>query len=231
MRASNCGPTIVPPAFCAPARSADHRAAARDVGEGEPQRRRELVGVVRRRPAARRGVLRGVGGGRARARRRRSRRARRSAAPGAAATAGVAPSHRRARPARRRTRGWPGGVAPPPAYQVALRTGPGPDGAPSCATASANLVRRVGRVAEWQTRTVQVRVSVRTWEFNSPHAHPFDRSPRSSSEARGDRVFGGSFRCRQYDAAVRRRRTAPPVDSGACTAGDRPADHTRGDRP
>jgi hypothetical protein len=28
-----------------------------------------------------------------------------------------------------------------------------------------------GRVAEWQTRTVQVRVSVRTWGFNSPLAH------------------------------------------------------------
>jgi hypothetical protein len=26
-------------------------------------------------------------------------------------------------------------------------------------------------VAEWQTRTVQVRVSVRTWGFNSPLAH------------------------------------------------------------
>jgi hypothetical protein len=28
-----------------------------------------------------------------------------------------------------------------------------------------------GQVAEWQTRTVQVRVSVRTWGFNSPLAH------------------------------------------------------------
>ncbi len=28
-----------------------------------------------------------------------------------------------------------------------------------------------GRVAEWQTRTVQVRVSERTWGFNSPLAH------------------------------------------------------------
>jgi hypothetical protein len=27
-------------------------------------------------------------------------------------------------------------------------------------------------VAEWQTRTVQVRVSVRTWGFKSPLAHP-----------------------------------------------------------
>jgi hypothetical protein len=26
-------------------------------------------------------------------------------------------------------------------------------------------------VAEWQTRTVQVRVSVRTWGFKSPLAH------------------------------------------------------------
>jgi hypothetical protein len=31
--------------------------------------------------------------------------------------------------------------------------------------------RRLGQVAEWQTRTVQVRVSVRTWGFNSPLAH------------------------------------------------------------
>src|SRR5829696_1536917 len=29
-----------------------------------------------------------------------------------------------------------------------------------------------GQVAEWQTRTVQVRVSERTWGFNSPLAHP-----------------------------------------------------------
>src|SRR5262245_45719650 len=28
-----------------------------------------------------------------------------------------------------------------------------------------------GDVAEWQTRTVQVRVSERTWGFNSPHPH------------------------------------------------------------
>src|SRR3954452_17679162 len=31
----------------------------------------------------------------------------------------------------------------------------------------------LGRVAEWQTRTVQVRVSVRTWGYNSPLAHTF----------------------------------------------------------
>ncbi|MDT4915923.1 MAG: hypothetical protein QOI15_790 [Pseudonocardiales bacterium] len=31
-----------------------------------------------------------------------------------------------------------------------------------------------GQVAEWQTRTVQVRVSERTWGFNSPLAHRFD---------------------------------------------------------
>ncbi len=34
-----------------------------------------------------------------------------------------------------------------------------------------NLAAALGRVAEWQTRTVQVRVSVRTWGFNSPLAH------------------------------------------------------------
>jgi hypothetical protein len=31
---------------------------------------------------------------------------------------------------------------------------------------------RAGQVAEWQTRTVQVRVSERTWGFKSPLAHP-----------------------------------------------------------
>ena len=29
----------------------------------------------------------------------------------------------------------------------------------------------LGQVAKWQTRTVQVRVSERTWGFNSPLAH------------------------------------------------------------
>src|SRR3954464_137510 len=36
---------------------------------------------------------------------------------------------------------------------------------------AATLGLPLGRVAEWQTRTVQVRVSVRTWGFNSPLAH------------------------------------------------------------
>ena len=34
--------------------------------------------------------------------------------------------------------------------------------------------RLPGQVAKWQTRTVQVRVSERTWGFNSPLAHPSD---------------------------------------------------------
>src|SRR5215813_13972378 len=42
---------------------------------------------------------------------------------------------------------------------------------------------RQGRVAEWQTRTVQVRVSGRTWEFNSPHAHHKEDRVASSAEA------------------------------------------------
>ena len=29
----------------------------------------------------------------------------------------------------------------------------------------------LARVAEWQTRTVQVRVTERSWEFNSPRGH------------------------------------------------------------
>ena len=37
--------------------------------------------------------------------------------------------------------------------------------------APARLSAPLGRVAEWQTRTVQVRVSVRTWGFKSPLAH------------------------------------------------------------
>src|SRR4051812_5403140 len=43
----------------------------------------------------------------------------------------------------------------------------------------------LGRVAEWQTRTVQVRVSVRTWGFNSPLAHP----SRVTSEGDGGGVL------------------------------------------
>ena len=49
-----------------------------------------------------------------------------------------------------------------------LRTGRWPLSAAALATA--------GQVAEWQTRTVQVRVSVRTWGFNSPLAHACDLS-------------------------------------------------------
>ena len=37
------------------------------------------------------------------------------------------------------------------------------------------VLGRVGQVAEWQTRTVQVRVSERTWGFNSPLAHSQNR--------------------------------------------------------
>jgi hypothetical protein len=40
-----------------------------------------------------------------------------------------------------------------------------------------------GDVAEWQTRTVQVRVSERTWGFNSPHPH--QSSAQGFAENRG----------------------------------------------
>lgn len=53
-----------------------------------------------------------------------------------------------------------------------------PDPAP-CTLSLAPL----GRVAEWQTRTVQVRVSVRTWGFNSPLAHPIARAGYSPGTA------------------------------------------------
>ena len=42
---------------------------------------------------------------------------------------------------------------------------------PRCANLFRVAVRRYARVAEWQTRTVQVRVSERTWRFNSSLAH------------------------------------------------------------
>ena len=41
-----------------------------------------------------------------------------------------------------------------------------------------------GRVAEWQTRTVQVRVSERMWGFNSPLAHPLRFHPACPRHAR-----------------------------------------------
>src|SRR4051812_45589985 len=43
-----------------------------------------------------------------------------------------------------------------------------------------------GDVAEWQTRTVQVRVSERTWGFNSPHPHECEWA----AHARGERGPG-----------------------------------------
>src|SRR5690348_2092800 len=50
--------------------------------------------------------------------------------------------------------------------------------------APATLAAPLGQVAEWQTRTVQVRVSVRTWGFNSPLAHTeFPEDSQESSRA------------------------------------------------
>jgi hypothetical protein len=52
-------------------------------------------------------------------------------------------------------------------------------------TAAAVLRLHSGRVAEWQTRTVQVRVSERMWGFNSPLAHtPSSSRARWSHAAR-----------------------------------------------
>src|SRR4051794_17786691 len=42
-----------------------------------------------------------------------------------------------------------------------------------------------GDVAEWQTRTVQVRVSERTWGFNSPHPHRVHGPLSAESADRG----------------------------------------------
>ena len=48
-------------------------------------------------------------------------------------------------------------------------------------TGPAKVGPALGRVAEWQTRTVQVRVSERTWGFNSPLAH-HDRPPCTTQD-------------------------------------------------
>ena len=54
-------------------------------------------------------------------------------------------------------------------------------------------------MAEWQTRTVQVRVSVRTWGFNSPLAHHIcagqSRGRRPRAAAPSAETFTG--RCRE----------------------------------
>jgi hypothetical protein len=62
----------------------------------------------------------------------------------------------------------------------------GPDGVKSV---RAILARAAGRVAEWQTRTVQVRVSVRTWGFNSPLAHVTRDDPVRRKRGRGRSFF------------------------------------------
>ena len=59
-------------------------------------------------------------------------------------------------------------------------------------------------MAEWQTRTVQVRVSERTWGFNSPHPHEREgdlcsrkaRTAPLSSFLRGFAAEGGGFATR-----------------------------------
>ncbi len=47
----------------------------------------------------------------------------------------------------------------------------GPLGGVGRLTLRVNLIRLLGRVAKWQTRTVQVRVLETGWGFNSPLAH------------------------------------------------------------
>ena len=53
-----------------------------------------------------------------------------------------------------------------------------------CANLFRVAVRRYARVAEWQTRTVQVRVSERTWRFNSSLAHRKVPLTRAKTESR-----------------------------------------------
>ena len=60
------------------------------------------------------------------------------------------------------------------------------------------LPRLLGRVAEWQTRWLQVPVSFGTWGFKSPFAHNerFYELPHTRSRTRKEFVtfvFGGVF--------------------------------------
>src|SRR5262249_44848034 len=54
------------------------------------------------------------------------------------------------------------------------------------------ITYRRGQVAEWQTRTVQVRVSVRTWGFNSPLAHPISGVSCADAPGRSFLLVGGT---------------------------------------
>src|SRR3712207_6068631 len=69
-------------------------------------------------------------------------------------------------------------------YTTLFRSGPaGTTTAPlpGCRAGGCYCRSSPGQVAEWQTRTVQVRVSGRTWGFNSPLAHRCDEGPREIS--------------------------------------------------
>src|SRR5437764_11759542 len=74
----------------------------------------------------------------------------------------------------------------------------------------------LGRVAEWQTRTVQVRVSVRTWGFNSPLAHhpqiPVEQGflsldLRTVASKASPRHHGGSWRPFMASVVTRRHKS------------------------
>jgi hypothetical protein len=67
----------------------------------------------------------------------------------------------------------------------------------------------LGRVAEWQTRTVQVRVSVRTWGFNSPLAHMFGGPSGSPSPLPS--ILGRSPRPPRCEL-LRTQRGSLPID-------------------
>src|ERR671912_1168915 len=95
------------------------------------------------------------------------------------------------RPSSRRSKRW--STPTPVPLPCGRRSYPGARQDPGLRRAGANLLVALGRVAEWQTRTVQVRVSERTWGFNSPLAHSKGEGlpdPGSPSSFR-DRVPSG----------------------------------------
>src|SRR4029079_2247949 len=67
----------------------------------------------------------------------------------------------------------------------------------------ASLPRLLGRVAEWQTRWLQVPVSFGTWGFKSPFAHNRDEPNHGSHLSR-------PIGCRGFSHAAVLRQTAFP---------------------
>jgi len=66
----------------------------------------------------------------------------------------------------------------------------------------ANLARSLGQVAKWQTRTVQVRVSERTWGFNSPLAHSLTQGCSAKSADRLQITPAGSVLAGLYASSA-----------------------------